>query len=100
VNHRAFVYPKQFDKDFAEPLCLSGAVIADSGKKKTPTWKTFMKPLVEWELNQDTIYQQRVAEYHAKLAEIAKLKQPVDAPNSSQVDFLRFHSRLASSSCR
>lgn len=63
VNHRAFVFPLAMDKDFAEPLCSSGAVIADSGKKKTPTWKLLMNPLTEWEFDQDRIYAQKKLAY-------------------------------------
>jgi hypothetical protein len=49
VGRRAFVYPKQFDKGWKESIALSGALVADSGKKKTPVWKEMMNPLVELE---------------------------------------------------
>jgi putative DNA primase/helicase len=51
VNRRAFVYPKKNDKEWKEALSISGAVVADSGKLKTPTWNVFTNVLVEIELN-------------------------------------------------
>ena len=84
VNHRAFVYPLAMDKDFAEPLCISGAVIADSGKKKTPTWKILMKPLTEWEFDQNSQYQQRMAEYGKELDKFQRLKKDIDDYNREE----------------
>ncbi len=84
VNHRAFVYPLANDKDFSEPLCLSGAVIADSGKKKTPTWKVLMKPLVEWESDQDRVYEQHAAEYMKDLNQYNILKKGIDDRNKEE----------------
>jgi uncharacterized protein DUF3987 len=84
VNHRAFVFPLEKDKDFAEPLCASGAVIADSGKKKSPTWKIFMKPLNEWEFDEDALYNQRLAEYEEKRQPIIALRKKVDDLNKEE----------------
>jgi hypothetical protein len=50
VGRRAFVYPKAFDKGWKESIALSGALVADSGKKKTPVWKEMVNPLVELEI--------------------------------------------------
>jgi len=84
VNHRAFVHPLAMDKDFAEPLCASGAVIADSGKKKTPTWKAFMKPLNEWEFDQDALYLQRVEEYNIAMQPVEALRRRVEEFNKEE----------------
>lgn len=84
TNHRAFVYPLAMDKDFAEPLCISGAVIADSGKKKSPTWKTLMKPLNEWEFDEDAAYQKRMDVYNAELSEYLANKKEIDAYNREE----------------
>jgi hypothetical protein len=45
VGRRAFVFPKQFDKEWKEAITVSGLIIASSGELKTPTWKTFMTPV-------------------------------------------------------
>jgi hypothetical protein len=50
VNRRAFVYPKKNDKEWKEALALSGAVVASSGRMKTPTWKAFINILIELEM--------------------------------------------------
>jgi putative DNA primase/helicase len=84
TNHRAFSYPLAMDKDFAEPLCASGAVIADSGKKKSPTWKILMKPLNEWEIEQDDVYQQRMAEYTKDLNKFDAAKKGIDDRNKEE----------------
>jgi hypothetical protein len=49
LGQRVFVYPKAKDKEWKESLALSGAVVASSGKTKTPTWKTFTNIVVEKE---------------------------------------------------
>jgi len=49
TNRRVFIYPKQLDKEWREALAISGAVVAPSGKLKTPTWKAFTNILVERE---------------------------------------------------
>lgn len=51
VGRRVFVYPKEFDKEWKESICLSGAVAAHSGKIKTPTWKIFTNVVVEQEMD-------------------------------------------------
>jgi hypothetical protein len=84
TSHRAFVYPLANDKDFAEPLNVSGAVIALSGKKKTPTWKILMNPLVEWEKDQDRSYEERVAEYMKDLNKFNILKKDIDDHNREE----------------
>jgi hypothetical protein len=50
IGRRAFVFPKAFDKKWKESIALSGALVADSGKKKTPVWKMMINPLVELEM--------------------------------------------------
>jgi Protein of unknown function (DUF3987)/Bifunctional DNA primase/polymerase, N-terminal len=56
IGRRAFVYPKAFDKDWSESIALSGAVVADSGAMKTPTWKALINPIFDlskdWEATQ------------------------------------------------
>ena len=47
IGRRAFVYPKAFDKTWKEAIALSGLIIAPSGSKKTPCWKTFVNPVFE-----------------------------------------------------
>jgi putative DNA primase/helicase len=84
ISHRAFVFPLAMDKDFAEPLNISGAVIADSGKKKTPTWKILMNPLIEWECDQDRVYVQRLAEYTKKLQVYQTAKKAVNDYNKEE----------------
>jgi len=49
TGRRVFVYPKRMDKEWKESIALSGAVVASSGKTKTPTWKTFTNVVVEKE---------------------------------------------------
>jgi len=61
VNRRAFVYPKQNDKEWKEALSVSGAVVAPSGKLKTPTWKAFTNTLIEQEYDWRAAYS-KVAE--------------------------------------
>lgn len=51
IGRRAFVYPKANDKGWKESISLSGAVVAYSGKVKTPTWKTFLNPVIEVEMD-------------------------------------------------
>jgi len=67
VNRRAFVYPKQLDKEWREALAVSGAVVAASGKMKTPTWKTFTNILLEAEYDWRTEYQSRLCIYKSEL---------------------------------
>jgi hypothetical protein len=63
TGRRAFVYPKAFDKEWKESICLPGAVIAASGKTKTPAWKTFTNIVVEQEMDWRKDYQRKKAQY-------------------------------------
>jgi hypothetical protein len=47
VNRRAFMYPKEFDKSWKEAIAISGSIVAESGKTKTPTWKTVVINMIE-----------------------------------------------------
>ena len=67
VNRRAFVYPKQQDKEWKEALAISGAVIAASGKLKTPTWKTFTNILLEIEYDWRAEFAKRKGVYDSQL---------------------------------
>jgi putative DNA primase/helicase len=51
IGRRAFVYPKAKDKEWKEAIAVSGAVVAPSGKTKTPTWKTFTNHVIEQDLD-------------------------------------------------
>ncbi len=57
LGRRVFVYPKAKDKEWKESIALSGAVVASSGKTKTPTWKTFINVVVEKETDWRTEHQ-------------------------------------------
>jgi Protein of unknown function (DUF3987)/Bifunctional DNA primase/polymerase, N-terminal len=67
IGRRAFVCPKAKDKDWKEAIALSGAVIADSGKAKTPTWKTFTNVVVEKENDWNKQHVQQTAKYEEAL---------------------------------
>jgi hypothetical protein len=64
---RAFVYPKEHDKEWKEALAVSGAVVAYSGKTKTPTWKTFTNTLVEIDRRWVEKYEMETAVYNQDL---------------------------------
>jgi hypothetical protein len=63
VGRRAFVYPKEFDKDWKESIAISGGNVADSGKKKTPVWKAMQNPVVEQEMDWRREYAEASAKY-------------------------------------
>jgi putative DNA primase/helicase len=63
IGRRAFVYPKAHDKGWKESVSLSGAVVAYSGKVKTPTWKTFLNPVIEVEMDWKREYEKASAIY-------------------------------------
>ena len=67
LGRRVFVCPKAKDKDWKESIALSGAVVADSGKAKTPTWKTFINTIVEKEADWQNEYKKRIAKYTEEL---------------------------------
>jgi len=72
TGRRAFVYPKAKDKEWKESICLSGAVVAPSGKTKTPTWKTFTNVVVENELDWRREHKKKMAQY---LTDVEKWKK-------------------------
>lgn len=63
VNRRVFIYPKEHDKEWKEALAISGAVVALSGKLKTPTWKCFANVHVELECDWRKEHEQKMAIY-------------------------------------
>ena len=63
TGRRVFVYPKEFDKDWKESLALSGAVVAHSGRIKTPTWKMFTNIVVEMEMDWKREYSKKIGQY-------------------------------------
>ncbi len=67
LGRRVFVCPKAKDKDWKESIALSGAVVADSGKAKTPTWKTFTNVVVEKEADWNNEYKERIAKFTEEL---------------------------------
>jgi Protein of unknown function (DUF3987)/Bifunctional DNA primase/polymerase, N-terminal len=67
IGRRAFVCPKAKDKDWKEAIALSGAVIADSGKAKTPTWKTFTNVVVEKENDWNKRHAQQTTKFEEDL---------------------------------
>jgi putative DNA primase/helicase len=75
IGRRVFVFPKAKDKEWKEPICLSGAVIASSGQMKTPTWKTFTNVVVEVEMDWRKEQQQAYAEYLAKKKEYDQVQK-------------------------
>ncbi len=83
VGARAKVYPKQFDKKWCEVVTLSGAVIASSGKKKTPTWAALMKPLYELEGEWRRQYDASQEAYETALAAWEERKKLTDAENKN-----------------
>jgi Protein of unknown function (DUF3987) len=68
TGRRVFVYPKANDKEWREAICIPGAVVASSGKTKTPTWKAFMNPVLEIEHDWEDEFKKRMAQYEEKLA--------------------------------
>jgi len=67
TGRRAFVYPKANDKEWKESICLSGAVVAASGKIKTPTWKTFINPVIEKESDWRKVHQVLMKKYETEI---------------------------------
>jgi hypothetical protein len=63
IGRRAFVYPKEFDKEWRESIALSGAVVASSGRTKTPVFKTFTNIVVEKEADWAREHKEAVAKY-------------------------------------
>jgi putative DNA primase/helicase len=68
IGRRVFVHPKERDKDWKESIALSGAVVAPSGRKKTPTWKTFTNVVVEKEQDWKRDHKDALAKYEKDLA--------------------------------
>jgi len=68
IGRRVFVFPKEFDKEWKESIALSGAVVAPSGKTKTPTWKTFTNIVVEKEADWTRARKESEEKYKADLA--------------------------------
>jgi hypothetical protein len=78
VNRRAFVFPKQQDKEWKESISISGAVISASGKMKTPTWKAFINPMQEIECDWQREHKDRIGQYKSeqkRYEESEKLKK-------------------------
>lgn len=64
---RAFIYPKEFDKKWKEALAASGAIVANSGSTKTPTWKVFTTVLVDIDRDWQKEHAMKVAVYERDL---------------------------------
>ncbi len=80
IGRRAFVYPKAFDKTWKEAIALSGLVIAPSGSKKTPCWKTFINPVFEVDIKWREKHSEETEEYRAEQERWEKNKRkPKDA---------------------
>jgi hypothetical protein len=78
TGRRAFVYPLANDKEWKEPICIPGAVVAASGRKKTPTWKPFMNPLEELEVEWAAAHKAKMAQYKEKLKAWKAAKRKAD----------------------
>jgi hypothetical protein len=76
-GRRALVYPKRFDKGWAEPLNLSGAIVADSGRKKTPAFTPFTSIALEKQIEKKEAYDEKLKEYGAAKEEWDDLKEAV-----------------------
>ncbi len=85
VGARAQVFPRQNDKKWKEVITLSGAVIAPSGKKKTPTWKAFMAPLYELEGEWRAQHEALENSYEAALEAYKRLEKSVEAENKAEI---------------
>lgn len=87
TGRRAFVYPKRYDKEWKEPLNLSGAVVASSGAVKTPTWKALLAPVIELESGWEHDYKASYAKYSAQHAEweVSVKKQTKDIKKGKKV---------------
>jgi hypothetical protein len=98
TNRRAFMYPKEHDKEWKEALAISGAVVASSGSAKTPTWKTFTSMLEDVEKDWSKDHSKVVATYLQKkaswdetqkaLKKAAKDSRVKDSSQKSSEDFI------------
>jgi Protein of unknown function (DUF3987)/RepB DNA-primase from phage plasmid/Primase C terminal 1 (PriCT-1) len=77
IGRRGFVCPKAKDKEWRESVALSGAVVAESGKTKTPTWKTFTNIVVEKEADWQEDHKKKAAKY----AEDSRAWEALDKKN-------------------
>ena len=75
IGRRAFVYPKAFDKTWKEAIALSGLIIAPSGSKKTPCWKTFVNPVFEVDINWREKHSEETEKYRAEQERWEKSKK-------------------------
>jgi hypothetical protein len=78
TGRRVFVYPLKNDKEWKEAICLPGAVVAASGKKKTPTWKPFMNPLEAVEAEWREEYKKAFSEYKVALKEWKAMRKQAE----------------------
>jgi hypothetical protein len=60
TGRRVFVYPMAKNKEWREPIALSGILVASSGKVKTPVWKSFTDPVVEHDAELKQQYQKEM----------------------------------------
>lgn len=84
VGARAQVFPREHDKKWKEVITLSGAVIAPSGKKKTPTWKAFMAPLYELEGEWRREHEALTKAYQTALAAYKRQEKMIEAQNKEE----------------
>jgi len=100
IGRRVFVYPKAKDKEWKEPICLSGAVVASSGQLKTPTWKTFTNVVVEIEMDWRKEQQEAYAQYLEKKKEYDQVQKQNKANLAKGNDEQRIVSMPAKPSMR
>jgi len=79
VGRRAFVFPKQFDKEWKEAIAISGMIIASSGKLKTPTWKTFTTPVFAQDIAWRKEHSELAVKYEADLGTWQKNQKKLKA---------------------
>jgi hypothetical protein len=81
IGRRVFVYPKALDKEWKEAVAISGAVVALSGKTKTPTWKTFTNHVVEQDLDWKREHDELIASYKRALEDWEEAKKKQEKAN-------------------
>lgn len=67
TGRRAFVFPKELDKDWQESLALSGGVIAASGRVKSPVWKAYVNMVFEQDADWSREHEAAVKQYKIAL---------------------------------
>ena len=75
TGRRVFVFPKAKDKDWSEPIVLSGAIVALPGSIKTPVWNLLTKPVSA--INKDWMREHEAAtrKYKAETVEWERIEK-------------------------